>query len=815
MKETSRQLTSGSIRTKIFSLTIGLVLATIVILSYLAISSVENLGASADQISSQALTAQAETYLEQLTQKNAREYDQVLTRVLKDTQYLAGFIASVYEQDAAGTLTRFWKLEEHMTFGTEGQYANSPDDVTSVFLPATTSLDENARRDIELGAYLDLAMPAIMERNPDVVALYYATENEVTRYYPNINLGAVLPPDFTVTQRPWYLGSTSPQKIGSPYWSSPYVDATGKGLVTTAAQAVVDRNGKLLGVIGIDVTLNNLKSAVESMSVLGTGYTFMVDQDGAAIALPEQGYRDFLNRLPRVNEFATSLKEEPRVAMVLDRMTAGQLGFARLELDDRVLFIAYAPLQSTGWSLAAVVESKDILGVVSDLKTELVQNTRSLIYRQLLPFSVLILIAVVLISSILVDRIVRPVKEVATAIAGISQGDWDLSLQARSNDELGLLAQQFIEMKDRLRQVMADLEHEIATRTRALERKINQLQAALHVARESMKVRNLAQLLDQAVGLIGGQFGFYHVGIYLIDPNYEYVHLQAAFTSSGVALTDKERRYRINQNSIVGYVASTSAVYVTDVRADPLYSPDPDLPDTRSEIALPLRGSQQLLGVLDIHSRDENDFQPDEVNTLQNLADQLATAIENARFFQEFREGIRQVNLDEAEKGKQKMAVPGKPVQAYQYDLRGINPVLSKEPLTEPLAERKPPYRVPLRVRGETLAILDVWPEGDELPAQQINLLHELGERLGQAIESARLYQEAQTRATREQLLNQFISRLSTSLDLDSLLRNAVRELGQMPGVKEASFFVRTAKDSRRGNGGSQKITAAGPSEEG
>jgi len=474
-------------------------------------------------------------------------------------------------------------------------------------------------------------------------------------------------------------------------------------------------------------------------------------------------------------------------------MMQGKSGFTSVNLGGRELFVAYAPLQSTGWSLGTIIEADEVMGVVSQLQADLAGTTRKMIFSRILPVSVLILAVIIVGGSWLVNRLITPIQDLTTAMHGISQGNWDIPFIFGSNDEFGLLSQQFQEMKDKLHQSFSNLEREVVDRTRVLEQKNMRLQAAAHVARESVKIRNLAQLLDHTAGLIGAQFGFDQVGIYLVDSNNEYATLQAVYGPTGHQPDDRDFHYKVNQDSIVGYVASTGTVYISDAQSDVRRHPELLLSETRFELALPLRGSQKMIGVLDIHSQDEIDFSPENVAILQNLADQLAIAVENARIYHNYQESLRRGSFAERLSPQNDWAASllGKGFQGYQYDLRGLNPITPNLDESSAAAGGGLPVRVPLKVRGEIVANLEVWPEGDKIPPKQVDLLNDLSDRLGQAIESARLYEDSLSRAGREQILNQFISNLSRSLDLDSMLREAVRELGQMPGVKEASIFIR------------------------
>ena len=134
---------------------------------------------------------------------------------------------------------------------------------------------------MDLSAYLDLVLPAIKKNNPNAAAIYLGSVHDMTRYYPNIMLGEVVPPDFQVTGRPWYTTSLEQNKNSAtpvPVWSPVYQDATGLGLVTTIAVPVYDKSKQLIGVVGLDLTLDEISKNIGTTRFLKTGYSFLVDQ---------------------------------------------------------------------------------------------------------------------------------------------------------------------------------------------------------------------------------------------------------------------------------------------------------------------------------------------------------------------------------------------------------------------------------------------------------------------------------------------------------------------------------------------------------
>jgi signal transduction histidine kinase/CheY-like chemotaxis protein len=171
------------------------------------------------------------------------------------------------------------------------------------------------------------------------------------------------------------------------------------------------------------------------------------------------------------------------------------------------------------------------------------------------------------------------------------------------------------------------------------QRRAAQLATASEVARESNSIlEDVDQLLDETVHRISEQFHFYHAGVFLLDERSEYAILRAASSEGGKRMLARHHKMPVRKAGIVGYVAATGEPRVVlDVGQDAMYFAHSDLPDTRSEMGLPLKVREQVIGVLDVQSTEEAAFSDEDVGVLQTLADQLAGAIANARLFQEVR----------------------------------------------------------------------------------------------------------------------------------------------------------------------------------
>jgi GAF domain-containing protein len=345
-------------------------------------------------------------------------------------------------------------------------------------------------------------------------------------------------------------------------------------------------------------------------------------------------------------------------------------------------------------------------------------------------------------------------------------------------------------------------------RTHDLTRRARHLEATAEVARDATSVLDLQDLLSQVVTLVSEQFGFYHTGIFLLDPTSEWAVLQAASSEGGRRMLVRGHRLKVGEVGIVGYVTGRGEPRIAlDVGEDAVFFDNPDLPDTRSEMALPLRARGEIIGALDVHSTEPEAFSEEDVAVLQTLADQVAMAISNARLFQQAQESLEAERRAYGELSREAWAemVRARPGLGYRYEEGGVTP-LAGHPLSQSerggdgverrseLVEELPELALPVRVRGQVIGTINAHKPGDmsEWTAQEVALMETLTEQLSVALESARLYQDTQRRAAREQLSGEVTARMRETLDMDTVLQTAAREMREALGLEEVEVRMGT-----------------------
>jgi GAF domain-containing protein len=345
----------------------------------------------------------------------------------------------------------------------------------------------------------------------------------------------------------------------------------------------------------------------------------------------------------------------------------------------------------------------------------------------------------------------------------------------------------------------ANLEAAVMERTADLARRSAQLEAAAQVARDAAAIQDVQQLLDQTVHLVSERFGFYHTGIFLLDEAGQYAVLHAASSEGGQHMLARGHKLRVGEVGIVGYVTGRGEPRVAlDVGADAVFFDNPDLPETRSEMALPLRARGEIIGALDVQSTKPSVFSDEDVTVLQALADQVATAISNARLFQQVQkslEGERQA-YGQLSLGAWRDLSRTRPELRQCYDPQGLLPGDSRWREEMKLAVREGraitdgdgspgSLTMPLKVHEQIIGVLDARKpeEAGGWSEDEIVLLQTLVDQLGGALETARLYQDTQRHASKDRLVGEITGRMRQTLDIDTVLRTAVREMGVALGI--------------------------------
>jgi GAF domain-containing protein len=350
---------------------------------------------------------------------------------------------------------------------------------------------------------------------------------------------------------------------------------------------------------------------------------------------------------------------------------------------------------------------------------------------------------------------------------------------------------------EELTELRVDLEKRVEERTVELKKRAAQLETVSRVARTIASVQEIDTLLPAITRLVSQQFGFYHVGIFLLDQQRRNAVLSAANSQGGRQMLGRQHSLPLDSHSIVGYVALRGEPRIAlDVGTDSIYFNNPDLPDTRSEMAIPLRVAGEVIGALDVQSTETNAFSQEDINVLTTLADQVAIAIENARLFGEAKRALGESQAMFEKYTQQEWSNFARQVKpnGFLFDGKQVLP-LDHNPRREPikaviqtgslsLEKASATIAIPIKLRGQTVGVLDVRSKKGQRhwTPDEIAMLEAAAERAALALENARLVESAQRRAARERAIGDISTRIGAVGNLESILQTAVEELGRKIG---------------------------------
>ncbi len=424
------------------------------------------------------------------------------------------------------------------------------------------------------------------------------------------------------------------------------------------------------------------------------------------------------------------------------------------------------------------------------------------------------LIAVLVVLVLLFQQIlVPPLANLKQAIQAVTRGNFDTPVNAAGRgDEIGEVGAAFVDMRVQVRSLVEDLQARVAARTRDIA-------ATQEISRYAATQHNLQTLLDQVVQLIVEQFpNIYHAQIFLIDQERAFAMLRASTGEPGRLLLARGHKLAIGSVSVIGQVIEQQQIIIArDTASSQIHRRNEFLPDTRAELAIPLRVAGEVIGALDVQSKYRNAFTEDEVSVLQTMADQIAVAIENARLYQE---SVRR--LDDIERANRiatrntwQEYVYGQRARLLSSEAGKASSVDLSEIRQQAIAQGRiiagqitsnntVPVAVPIELRGQILGAVEWELPADDLNENRLQLAQELANRLAVSLENARLFEESQRATERERIVNAIAARLTPQTEISEILQTAVREVGQALRAPQVSIrLYQPGKGGSNGNNGS------------
>ncbi len=354
---------------------------------------------------------------------------------------------------------------------------------------------------------------------------------------------------------------------------------------------------------------------------------------------------------------------------------------------------------------------------------------------------------------------------------------------------------------------------ELIVANEQLKRRAERINSIANVSKTITVVQEIDRLLLTVVGAVSERFRYLHVAIYLLDETKQSAILSACSSEEGKQKLQSGFRIKVGSEGIVGLVTERGEARIGAPAEVRVSNPNVfELLDARSQLVLPLKVKEIVIGALDIQSSQPDAFNHEDISTLRILADQVTIAIQNARSADRARNALLQ-----AEIASQQLVGRGWRQYAGSLDRKGYRyDGIKSEPVKDSPAtiESKNSANIPVRLRGQVIGRLRLNPSDGsrQWTEDEIAMVEATAERVALALENARLLENAQSRAQRETFLGELSSKLGASYQLDSILRDTVEELGQTIRNSTVSFqlvnpsasaesYLPTNEGSRSDNG--------------
>ena len=379
---------------------------------------------------------------------------------------------------------------------------------------------------------------------------------------------------------------------------------------------------------------------------------------------------------------------------------------------------------------------------------------------------------------------------------------------ARENEQAQLSANaDLLSLQESLENRILERTAELSAAYDLNERSTKQFQITAQIARLIANIHEVDQLLPSISSIISDRFGFYHVGIFLLDDARQYVVLSAASSDAGRRLLEDGFRLRFGDSNIVANTANTGLPRLAlDSGSETHLYQNSDFPNTRSELALPLKLGELLIGVLDVQSVDANAFIQQDIETLTTLADQVAIAIRNAQLLRDSQAAIAESQLLFGNYINKAWKSASRTDRRSGYRFAGANAIPLETPINTPEIRKvlesgeaiaagdekrkgKSALIVPVRLRDETIGTISVnLAEGERLDPDNVDIVRAASERVALALENATLLDDSQRRAAKERSIGEISAKIGVASNMDAILQTAVEELGRSLGNAEVTL---------------------------
>lgn len=580
-------------------------------------------------------------------------------------------------------------------------------------------------------------------------------------------------------------GALAQTRQNGRYISPVYIDDETFEPLVVMAVPVLDIFGDYQGTLVAEANLKFMWDLVDRLEIGDEGVAYVVDRQGNLLAYGDVGRviaGENLSQLKEVAEFVNQDDLEIETKEDDINFTTG--------IEDTNVLSTYVPLDVPDWAVVTELP-------VFEAYQGLIENARI--------FAVIIVIVGVLAAfagAYLARRLAAPVQQLTDTASQIAEGDLKLQAKAEGPTEVRQLAVAFNRMTGQLNELFQSLEDRVAARTQRLE-------SVATLSEQLAAILEVDQLLNDLVNQVKDRLGYYHAHVYLIDDEAGRLVMTAGAGTAGLQMKAQGHGIALNAaTSLVARAARTNQIVrVDNVREAEDWLPNALLPDTYSEMAVPIILEGQVVGVLDVQQDRVAGLDESDASLLRSLANQVAVAIRNARLFREVETALAEAHAAQeryvAQSWKKERVASQRTERLYtRPDIPELSEAIltetKKQALAQPRAavialddeEDSPkPLVAPVALSGKTIGTLqlhkiDYKDSGQPWTEQDLALVEAVLDQVAQTVENLRLFDETRERAGREATIREITDKLRATPNMKRLMEVAAQELGQrLPGT--------------------------------
>lgn len=587
------------------------------------------------------------------------------------------------------------------------------------------------------------------------------------------------------------------------FTSEVYFDEETSEPLVILAVPVKDVFGDFQGALLAEVNLKFMWDVVDRLQVGETGTAYVVNKQGDLIAFGDAARvlkGENLAQLTEVAEFVNGSNEDE-----------SQLYY--IGINGSPVTAAYVPLGTPDWA------------VITEIPVE--EAYRASFYSAAILLGSFLLIAVLAAGvGVYASRyLTTPLLSLTQTATRLAAGEIGLQAATEGPTEVRQLASAFNAMTTQLRELIGSLEERVAARTHRLE-------TIAALSERLTAILDFEQLLAELVAEIKEKFDYYHAQVYILDDPGQNLVLAAGVGEAGAQM--RARGHQIPFDAVTSLVARAArtgeVVRVDNVRDAPDWLPNPLLPETYSEMAVPISAEEQVVGVLDVQQDRVAGLDEGDASLLRSLAGQIAIAVRNARLFTQ-----TQAALDKAQTLQRlymgetwERLIATRPTMDYEYRHGSLPPLAeittpeavaalqqgqtvrleterkqtadgklntavepAPDPSSSPIA-----LATPLKLRDEVIGILGLHAPDSQRSwtEDEIALVESVSEQMALAIENARLFEDTQRSAWRDQVVSETTAKVWSSAEIEEVLKTAVAQLGDK--LRASEVVIRLGTES-------------------